>query len=142
MKKTILLAMIWVAAMACDKKEEATPEAEIKTAIVPYRQATTVAISGVDLKVDLRELTDSRCPKDVICVQMGSAQIKFSVTDGSSSADVDVTFSGDGKNSGIKAFSLNGKNYELKVSEVNPYPISSVAPKLEDYKVNVTIETK
>jgi hypothetical protein len=142
MKKTILLAMIWVAAMSCDKKEEMTPEPEIKTAVVPYRQATTVPISGVDLKVDLREVTDSRCPKDVICVQMGSAQIKFNVTEGAGSVEVDVTFSGDGKNSGTKAFSLNGKNYELKVSELNPYPISSVTPKLEDYKVNVTIETK
>jgi hypothetical protein len=141
MKKTILLALIWVAAIACEKKEEATPQAELKTTSIPYRQMTTVPTSGADLKVDLREIADSRCPKDVVCIQMGSAQIKFAVSDATNQADVNVDFKGDSKTD-LQTFSLSGQTYVLKVSEVLPYPVSSQSTKLEDYKVGVTIEKK
>jgi hypothetical protein len=141
MKKTILFALVWLAAVACDQKNEAVPQAELKTTSVPYRQETTVPASGENLKVDLVEITDSRCPKNVVCVQMGSAQIKFNVSDGKNQADVDVTFKGD-KTAGSQVFSLGGQTYLLKVSEVLPYPDTTESPKLEDYKVSVTIEKK
>ena len=141
MKKTILFALIWVAAVACDQKQDAAPQPELKATSVPYRQQTTVAASGSDLKVDLREVNDSRCPKDVVCIQMGSANIKFNVSDSKNTTDVEVEFKGDSK-ADFKTFTLSGKNYVLKVSELQPYPISTVTPKIEDYKVNVTIEKK
>ena len=133
--------MICFAAISCDKKEEATPQVELKTTSVPYRQLTTVAASGEDLKVDLREVNDSRCPKNVVCIQMGSAQIKFTVSDGKDQTDVNLTFKGDRKTD-FQTFSLGGENFVLSVSEVLPYPDTNESPKLEDYKVNVSIEKK
>ncbi|MEO6287833.1 MAG: hypothetical protein ABIN80_17505 [Dyadobacter sp.] len=141
MKKTILFALIWVAAVACDQKQDATPQVELKTTSVPYRQMTTVAASGSDLKVDLQEITDSRCPKNAVCIQMGSAVMKFNVSDASSQTDVNVTYKGDRKTD-YQTFTLSGQTYLLKVSEVLPYPETTQSPKLEDYKVNVTIEKK
>ena len=138
-KKTILFALIWVAAVACDKKEDAAPQADLKVTSVPYRQLTTIETSGADLNVDLREVNDSRCPKDVVCVWMGSAKIKLTVSDGASQAEVNVEFKGD-KKADFQEFGLNGQKYVLRVSEVLPYPISNQTPNIEDYKVSVTIE--
>lgn len=141
MKKTILFALIWVAAVACDQKQDATPQAELKATSVPYRQMTTVVATGSDLKVDLQEITDSRCPKNVVCIQMGSAAMKFNVSDASNKADVNVTYKGDRKTD-HQTFTLSGQTYLLRVSEVLPYPQTTQSPKLEDYKVDVTIEKK
>lgn len=141
MKKKILFALIWVAAVACDQKKDATPQPELQVTSVPYRQQTTIAASGSDLKVDLQEVNDSRCPKDVVCIQMGSAKIKFTISDQKNSTTVEVDFKGDSKGS-FQAFTLSGQNYVLGVSELQPYPVSTQTPKIEDYKVNVTIEKK
>ncbi|MCE7065950.1 hypothetical protein [Dyadobacter sp. CY326] len=139
MKKTILFALIWVAAIACEQKEDATPQADLKVTSVPYRQLTTIETSGADLKVDLREVNDSRCPKDVVCIQMGSAKIKLTVSDGVNQAEVNVEYKGD-KKADSQEFILSGQKYALSVSEVLPYPISTQTPNIEDYKVSVTIE--
>ncbi|NIJ54365.1 hypothetical protein [Dyadobacter arcticus] len=141
MKKTILFALIWVAAVACDQKQEAAPQSELKSTSIPYRQLTTVATSGDNLKVELREVNDSRCPKNVVCIHMGSAQVKFNVSDGTNQTDVNLTFKGD-KNADFQTFALSGVNYVIRVSEILPYPDTTQSPKLEDYKVNVTIEKK
>jgi hypothetical protein len=141
MKKTILFALIWVAAMACDQKEDAAPQAEVKSTSVPYRKLTTIPTSGSDLKVDLHEVNDSRCPKDVVCITMGSAKIKFIVSDASNQAEVNVDFKGDQKTD-FQTFTLSGQTYVLSVSELLPYPISTQTPNIEDYKVSVTIEKK
>jgi hypothetical protein len=141
MKKTILFALIWVAAMACDQKEDAAPQAEVKSTSVPYRKLTTIPTSGSDLKVDLHEVNDSRCPKDVVCITMGSAKIKFIVSDASNQAEVNVDFKGDQKTD-FQTFTLSGQTYVLSVSELLPYPISTQTPHIEDYKVSVTIEKK
>ena len=141
MKKIILLSLIWLTVTACDeKKQNVNPQTEsLKTSIVPYRQLTTVSASGEDLKVDLQEIADSRCPSNAVCITMGSAQMKFIVSDATSQTDVKVNFSGDGKTSN-QTFTLNGQTYELKVSEVLPYPVTTQSPKLEDYKVSLRIE--
>ena len=141
MKKTILFALIWVAAVACSQKDDAAPQAEVKTTSVPYRKLTTVPTSGADLKVDLHEVNDSRCPKDVVCIHMGSAKIKFVVSDAANEVEVNVDFKGDAK-SDSQAFTLSGQNYLLSVSELLPYPISTQTPNIEDYKVSVKIEKK
>jgi len=143
MKKAILFSLIWIAAMACDEKQHnINPKSEtLKTSVVPYRQLTTVPVSDADLKVDLQEIADSRCPMNAVCITMGSAQLKFIVSDATSQTDVNVTFSGDGKTSG-QTFKLNGQTYELKVSEVLPYPVTTQSPELDDYKVSLSIEKK
>lgn len=140
MKRTILLALIWVAAVACDKKEDAAPHPDLISISVPYRQTTSVPTSGKDLKVVLKEVTDSRCPINANCVTMGSAQLVLTVSDASNQVDVNLEFVGGKTNE--KSFTLSGLDYVLTVSEVLPYPELSKTPKLEDYKIGVSIEKK
>lgn len=140
MKKTILFALIWVAAVACSKKDEAAPQVELKATSVPYRQATTVTTADADLKVDLQEVNDSRCPINADCIQLGEAKMTFKISDGANQANVQVTLKGD--KAAQEAFSLGGKNFVILVSELLPYPQIGQSPKLEDYKVSVSIEAK
>ena len=119
MKKTILFALIWIAAVACENKDDAAPQ--------------------VDFKVDLREVNDSRCPKDVVCTWKGSAKIKLTVSDGGNQAEVNVEYKGD-KKADFQEFELMGQKYVLRVSEVLPYPVSNQKPNIEDYKVSLMIE--
>lgn len=141
MKKTILLAFIWVAAIACDKKDNAAPQPELVSISVPYRQATSVPVSGSDLHVELKDVNDSRCPINANCISAGSAKLTLIVSDASNQVDVDMDFKGDSK-SNTKAFTLNGVEYVLSVKEVFPYPEVSKTPKLEDYKIGVSIEKR
>ncbi|ACT91579.1 hypothetical protein [Dyadobacter fermentans] len=141
MKKIILLAFMCVAAIACDKKQDSSPQPELSTTSVPYRQATTVSTAGSDLKVELKEVADSRCPVNANCVTLGSAKLTLTVSDASNQVDVNLEFKGDSKNN-VQSFKLSGVEYVLRVSEVLPYPDLSQTPKLEDYKIGVSIERK
>ena len=141
MKKTILLALICAGIFACSKKENASPQPEIQSASVPYRKATTVSTAGENLTLELRGVVDSRCPKDVVCIQMGDARLTFNISDGGDQKEVKATFKGD-KRTDFQEFTLSGVNYVLRVNDVSPYPVTTQAPKLEDYKVDLTIEKK
>ncbi len=140
MKKTILLALICIAAISCDKKDGASPEPELNTVSLSYQKATTVRTSGTDLKVELKEVTDSRCPINASCVSAGSAKLAFVVSDASAQANVNVEFEGSKKSEVV--FKLGGVEYVIIVSEVLPYPELPKSPKLEDYKIAVSIEKK
>ncbi|WP_353720527.1 hypothetical protein [Dyadobacter sp. 676] len=141
MKKTILLALMCIAAIACDKKEDTAPQPELNAISVPYRQATKVSASGTDLKVELKEVTDSRCPINASCVSAGSAKLVLTVSDATSEVDVSVEFEGGSKDN-AQEFQLGGATYILSVSEVLPYPELPKSPRLEDYKIGVSIEKK
>lgn len=140
MKKVILLALVWVAVIACDKKEDASLQPELNATSIPYRQSVAVSTSGKDLNVVLKEVADSRCPINASCISMGSAKLVLTVSDASNQADVNLEFKGDSKNE--TTFTLSGPEYVLRVSEVSPYPVLGQTPKLEDYKIGVSIERK
>ncbi|GGM88045.1 hypothetical protein GCM10010967_20840 [Dyadobacter beijingensis] len=141
MKKTILLAFLCIAAIACDKKDDSTPQPELGTVSVPYRQSTKVSASGTDLKVELKEITDSRCPINADCISMGSAKLVLTISDASNAANVNFEFSAISQRN-AQEFKLGDVEYVLSVTEVLPYPQLPVTTKLEDYKIGVSIERK
>jgi len=140
MKKTILLALICIAAISCDKKEDAAPQADLNPISLSSEKAATVRASGSDLKVELKEVNDSRCPINANCVSMGSAKLVFSISDASNQVNVNFEFKGGSKNEQV--FKLGGTEYVLTVTEVLPYPELPKSPKLEEYKIAVSIEKK
>ncbi|GGH23224.1 hypothetical protein ACN9ML_03010 [Dyadobacter endophyticus] len=140
MKKTILLALICIAAISCDKKDDAAPQPDLNPVSLSYQKAATVRTSGSDLKVELKEVNDSRCPINADCVSAGSAKLVFAISDASNQVNVNLEFKGGSKNEQV--FRLGGTEYVLTVSEVLPYPELPKSPKLEDYKIAVSIEKK
>lgn len=140
MKKTILLALICIAAISCDKKEDSTPQPDPSPINLSYQKATTVRTSGSDLKVELKEVSDSRCPINADCISAGSAKLVLAVSDASNQVNVNFEFKPAAKNEQV--FRLGSTDYILTVSEVLPYPQIAVTPKLEDYNIAVSIEKK
>ena len=138
MKKTFLLGFICLAAIACDKTQDATPAVKLETTIISSAKIS----AGEDLKTQLLEVNDSRCPINADCITAGAADLKINISDAANQVDVAVLFSSANKNSGSQEFKLSGQNYILTVSEVLPYPEIDKPTKLEDFKVNVTISKK
>lgn len=140
MKKSILLGLICLAVAACDKKEDAAPQPDLKSTVVSYQKPSELKTNGPDLNVQLLEVTDSRCPSNAVCIVAGSADVKFKISDGTNETDVQVVFSSVNKKVSQQEFKLGGQTYNLVVTEVLPYPETSKSPSLEEYKVAVSIE--
>lgn len=136
--------MMCFAFVACDNKDNSSPipVAELKTAVVSHQQETTFRTSEENLTAKLVAVADSRCPSNAVCITAGSANVTFNVSEGTNETDVSVIFSGDGKNSGSQEFKLGGQTFNMTVTEVLPYPKTSTAPALEDYRISVSIERK
>ncbi|WP_215242078.1 hypothetical protein [Dyadobacter helix] len=142
MKKFIVFALACFSFIACEKKEDtATPEIKLQTTDITYAKESSVRASGQDLKVELLSVEDSRCPINAECIQAGSAFVKFSVSDGSNETDVAITFKGDDKGAS-QSFRLGSDTYELTVSQVLPFPVTSKTPELGEYKISVSIAKK
>jgi hypothetical protein len=141
MKKTILFALICAGLLTSCNKDEAEPEIRFDSApsSVAYRQEKVVNASGNDLNINLQEIVDSRCPSNVVCVTMGSAELTFEISNSIDNVVVRASFSADQKKSEIHTFTLAKQNYALKVTEVLPYPETSKTPTLSEYKVGVSI---
>lgn len=142
MKKTILLGMIWLAAVACDKKEDAMPQVQSTSSIISSQKETAVRTSGENLKVKLVSVSDSRCPADVVCIVAGNADLTFNISDGTNQTEVRAIYSSFDESISLQEFKLGGQTYSLKVSQVLPYPDTSKTPALEDYEVSVSIEKR
>ena len=128
--------------LACNPKDEAIPQIESETTIVSAKTQSELKSAGEDLKVQLISVEDSRCPLNANCIWVGSANLKFKVSDGDADMEVHVVFSADKKISGTQEFKLDGQTYVLAVAEVLPYPETSKTPTLEDYQVKVSVEKK
>jgi hypothetical protein len=138
MKKSVILTLIWLSCLSCDQDQ--APKAQFETTRVAYRQSTPVTSSGQELSVNILEVHESRCPKDVVCIQAGSVNMLLNISDGAHKTDVGVALKSDLKDSAIQTFSLAGQTYRLKVHDVLPYPVSTKTPDPEDYQVNLSIE--
>lgn len=141
MKKVILTALIFTSCLAACDKKDAEPEIQFPSldSKLAYRQDVMVPASGTDLKVNLKEIVDSRCPMNANCISMGAAALTLAISDGTNNATLTTSFSGEGKNSPVQTFSLGSQKYALKVNEVLPYPEAPKLPPFEDYKIGVSI---
>ena len=141
MKKIILTAFFFASFLvACDKKT-AEPEIQFSSldAKLAYRQDVVVTTSGTELKVNLKEIADSRCPMNANCIGMGAAALTLAISDGTNNAVVNTSFSGDGKNGPVQTFALGSQKYALQVNEVLPYPVTPKLPPFEDYTIGVSV---
>lgn len=115
----------------------ATPQVQSPTVYLnqaftlhPFSQITlTDSASGRDerLVLELGTILDSRCPKDVLCIQAGTAEVNLSLsTTSGESATIQVNMGGNKfvKSGPVQAnqITLGGKTYIITVLAVAPYP--------------------
>lgn len=77
--------------------------------------------------------SDSRCPKDVVCIWAGNVALAFGLetADGGTS-DFEVTYEGQPATETVEG-------YAVTVMDVQPYPVSTQPIEPEDYRVTVRI---
>jgi hypothetical protein len=80
----------------------------------------------------LAVVEDSRCPKDVNCIQAGNAKVRVSVRKGTESSrivDLDL-------NAGT---SVTFENYKITLSALTPYPETAAPIKRNKYMATLTV---
>ncbi len=95
--------------------------------------------SSGTVTVFLKNVRDSRCPRNVICIHQGWVELSFLVRDNSDSVRVETHFYANKEKDKLKKFKLNNSEYGLRVYQVLPFPEEGKNLKLEDYRVGVAI---
>ena len=83
------------------------------------------------LKFKITEISDSRCPSDVVCIWAGKVDVKIVVESPVTGTIVLSTYDNPVDTVG---------NFSFKIIDVLPYPISTKTIQLEDYNVTLKIE--
>lgn len=93
----------------------------------------TAVIEGEELSIKFQEVTsDSRCPSDVVCVQMGDAKCDMVFTYKEQNYPLTLEAGGESEDSIVFI------DYKVDFN-LQPYPVSSQQIKAEDYKLVMTI---
>lgn len=77
-----------------------------------------------DLSIKLNTINDSRCPKNALCIWAGNVVVNLSLLKNDKEAVQQDLCLGCDPNSDTKIFNVDGKNYQIQLLEVNPYPES------------------
>jgi hypothetical protein len=106
----------------------------------PFRLAVneTVAVAGSDISVKFFNVTeDSRCPADVVCVWEGQVTAMVGLTQNSTDLGRFNLTLGGGGNASMAGQSVGA--YTIKLTEVQPYPISSQPTLPSDYNATFVL---
>jgi hypothetical protein len=97
-------------------------------------ESVAVEDAGVDVRFDL-VASDSRCPADVVCVQLGSAEAVFTVTElGRPATSLTLrTSPRDGQRAAIGSWTLT-------LTRLDPYPYSSPPTPSDDYRAWLRVD--
>jgi len=85
------------------------------------------------IEIALKEVKDSRCPEDVICIWEGSAAVALEVT-----KDKEVTLITLHTYKGFRKDTLLF-GYNIQLTDVKPYPRTGKSYELKDYKVTLNV---
>jgi len=83
------------------------------------------------LKISIREINDSRCPADVVCIWQGETVVKIEIESPQNST-VSLKLYED-------PIDTIG-NYSFELKDVSPYPVSTETTLFRDYDVTLRIE--
>ncbi len=139
MKKILLAGLLTVAVMGC-KNDNLSDQGPLNAFEARYSQSTEVPATNNLLRLKLTELNDSRCPKNVVCIQMGWVDLVFEVTDGVNTIKLPVVFYGSKTKDKETRFGLGANTYGLTLHEILPYPETGNKPKLDAYKISLSVK--
>lgn len=79
-------------------------------------------------------VSDSRCPADAMCIEMGEAVVEFAIApQGGDAESFEMTFEGE-------TVTLSIGDHDVELAAVWPYPLASQPADAGDYTVEVSIE--
>ena len=83
-----------------------------------------------------RVAQDSRCAQDVVCIWAGNTTLEFTL--GSSDSPATLTFTMTTLPDGTTSTQFHG--YDILVSILQPYPVSTSSIEPRDYSITVLVE--
>ncbi len=128
MKTIIFSSLLLILLFAGCHKEEASRQFPVES---KFKIDQTFHFNDNPLQFTLAEINDSRCPRDVVCVWIGQAEVKIVVKSPVQGTVVLNTFNHEKDTLGDYAFQL---------VDVSPYPISTKTIALDEYEVTLKIE--
>jgi hypothetical protein len=84
-----------------------------------------------NLKIEITNIEDSRCPADVVCVWQGEALVEIELEETQTFSTVLSTYDNQIDTLG---------NYSVELIDVQPYPLSDQVIKTEDYDITLRIK--
>lgn len=135
--RIILVLLTGLFLMGCKSKEEDT-----LAGIENLYFTSPLELSGRfdgNLTVTLKELKDTRCPRNVICIQQGHVDLTLLVRNAGDSARVKAVYFGKAKEEQPVKFRLGDRLYTMIIQSVMPHPLEGQHLKIEDYVVGLRI---
>ncbi len=130
--RALLLSLCLLATTACYRDSPTEPGPVDQEVTLAAGRSTTIEAARISVKFD-GVSGDSRCPGDAICIQGGSATVRFEVTN-AAGARRQLTF---------ETGNLQPQTYDsltVELLELMPYPFSSLPPiRPEDYRAKLRI---
>ena len=144
MKKALIGVGACLALLSCSSD---SVDAKLGKKTLKYQE--TLALTGGSLT--FAEVQDSRCPEGVQCVRAGEVVVTLQARSGAATnesqnvrmclGDCEVLFPEKGfREKDTANVSLNGANYRLILTEVNPYPNATKSVPKKDYSLTLEVE--
>ena len=135
MKKLLIIFML---TGACTEENLTVPTVSLGNKIEAHYESEEAYQESPKMKIT--KIEDSRCPKNVTCVWMGSVKVYLKISDANASKDTVLEFLADNSKPATTTVELGNQKYTVEILNVLPYPESTGEIKLTDYKVSLTVK--
>lgn len=134
MKKAIFFAILSLAlgASKCEKKSTFTPGTPFALKFGEMASTTDKSVSVALAAIK----EDSRCPKEVNCIQAGRAIVELSVMEGKEATVLQLVLEGSGQANPGKSMG----SYTYHLQKLDPWPIAGQKTAPEDYIATLLVE--
>lgn len=141
MKKFIYIILISILISSCDDKLIPTLPSPASVIVDSILDSTLIHLKyGQEAYIEKKLIikfesvtSDSRCPKDVVCVWEGDGSVQLKLIN---NQDEIFTF----LHTTLEPKEISFNNYQIKLKELNPYPISTEKILKEDYSIKLVIK--
>ena len=130
----LFLACVMVLVWSCDKDDDS----DTLNGIIEIKFDETKTVDNLSYR--FKDVSDSRCPSDVVCVWAGFAEVFLEISDidlyfEESLCTVELELDG-----GICGTELEIGNSRVQLLSVDPYPVSTNPVDKEDYIIALQID--
>ena len=88
-------------------------------------------------------VSDSRCPKNVMCIRAGEARVLLSIyKEGKFIEDQEITIDASGFVMDENNLAFNGKDFKIYGMTLRPYPKGTNSNKSENYELEIVFQPK
>lgn len=131
------ILILFMGFIACEKSNEELQTIDFGKAVELEKSESIFygSSSQNGLKVNVDEISDSRCPSDVFCIWQGEAKVKLNIESNIDSTSITLGISPNINDS--LSFKLNNENYQAILYSVNPYPNTSKPKDVKKAKITV-----